>query len=87
MRWRSREELAKEFARARCALLESAPIMRAVPFTYFCEPPLNFGLIGGLGNEDYVVVVLPLHGLAFGFEDADDQEGHVVDADRLADRI
>ena len=42
---------------------------------------------GGVGNDDAVVLVLAAHARALAFEQADDDEGNVVDAHGLADGI
>jgi hypothetical protein len=49
--------------------------------------PSTFFLAVERGNQDEVVLVLAERGLALRLEDADDGEGDLLDADRLADGI
>ncbi len=42
---------------------------------------------GGVGHDDDVVLIGAEHGSALGFEDAEDFDGHIADADGLADGV
>ena len=69
-------------ARSTCSFDDAAAMI--MPTARRAQQFLPDRLVGG---DDDVVLVLPHHRAALRLQDADDAEGHVLDPDRLADRV